>query len=244
MDFIPMILFSFMIAGMIQGIFGFGFAVATTLLLVNHIDFTTLVFLNLCMSVLTSLIAMLSGRNVKAIHKGVLLKLMISASVGLVVGLAILSYVNAITLKKVTLMVILFASLISLTKNKTFFAHSYMSWIGGFFSGVLTPSTGINGPLVALHLNAAFTNKQQTRNTMLAYLFLIMCFGVVSMIFHVNFSNDIWIILLEVFIPSILGYVLGMLFFRLLSDAVFRSAVTLFLICSSIVSLIYLIIYK
>jgi uncharacterized protein len=236
------IVIAFLIAGWIQGVFGFGFAIATTLLLVNQIDFTMLVFLNLCMSVITSLIAMLSGKNLKAIHKSTLLKLIISSSAGLVLGIAIITYVDAVVLKKITLAVILLASLASLTKSKALFSHRYMAWIGGFFSGVLTPSTGINGPLVALHLNAAFTDKQQIRNTMLSYLFLIMTFGVISMSLKADLSRETWDMLLKVIIPSVLGYILGMFSFRLLSDFIFTRTVTVFLICSSFASLVYLII--
>lgn len=235
------IVFAFLIAGWIQGVFGFGFAIATTLLLVNHIDFTMLVFLNLCMSVVTCLIAMLSGKNLKTIHKVTLLKLVISSTAGLAIGIAIITYVDAMILKKITLAVILLASVASLSRIKAFFSHQYMAWIGGFFSGVLTPSTGINGPLVALHLNAAFTDKQQVRNTMLAYLFLIMAFGVISMSLKANLSPETTDMLLKVLAPSIVGYVLGMFSFRLLTDGIFNRTVTVFLICSSLASLIYLI---
>lgn len=237
-----LIFFAFLLAGWIQGVLGFGFAIATTLLLINHMDFTTLVFFNLCMSVITSLIAMFSAKNLKSIHKKTLLKLIVSASAGLAVGLALISYIDAIVLKKITLGIILIASILSLSKVKSFFSHSYMAWGGGFFSGVLTPSTGINGPLVALHLNAAFTDKQQIRNTMLAYLFLIMAFGSVSMGFQNDFSSDTWILFFKVMPFAIIGYILGMLSFRLLSDRVFIRTVTLFLILSSVLSLIYLIV--
>ncbi|MEJ7693557.1 sulfite exporter TauE/SafE family protein [Daejeonella sp.] len=236
------IVVAFLIAGWVQGIFGFGFAIATTLLLVNTVDFTTLVFLNLCMSVVTSLIAMLSGKNLKTINKNTLLKLIISSSAGLILGMAIITYVDAAILKKITLVVILLASIASLTKSQALFAHPYMGWIGGFFSGVLTPSTGINGPLVALHLNAAFTDKQEIRNTMLAYLFFIMTFGVISMSIKANLSSETTNMLVKVILPSILGYVIGMFSFRLLSDVIFKRTVNAFLICSSFASLVYLII--
>lgn len=232
---------AFLLAGWIQGLIGFGFAIATTLLLVDRLDFTTLVYFNLCMSVLTSVVALFSGRNLRSIHRLTLLKLIVSATAGLLVGVALISYVNALVLKQVTLAVILLASLVSLTRNKVFFAHHYMSWVGGFFSGVLTPSTGINGPLVALHLNAAFTNKEQTRNTMLSYLFLIMSFGVISMTLQADLAPGALPLLWKLVVPSLAGYVLGMLSFRRLPNRLFQRTVTLFLILSSLLSLIYLI---
>lgn len=232
---------AFLIAGWVQGLIGFGFAVVTTLLLVNRIDFITLVYFNLCMSVLTSIIAMFNAKNLKSIHKPTLLKLILSACAGLFIGLALIDVVNSIVLKKITLSVILVASIVSLTKNKAFFSHNYMSWMGGFFSGVLTPSTGINGPLVALHLNAAFTNKEQIRNTMLSYLFLIMTFGVVTMSLQMKFTPEILQMLWKLVIPSLTGYLLGMFSFRVLPDATFQTTVIIFLILSSISSLIYLI---
>lgn len=232
---------AFLLAGWIQGLIGFGFAIATTLLLVDRLDFTTLVYFNLCMSVLTSVVALFSGKNLRSIHKTTLLKLIVSATAGLLVGVAIISYVNALVLKQVTLAVILLASLVSLTKNKVFFAHDFMSWVGGFFSGVLTPSTGINGPLVALHLNAAFTNKEQTRNTMLSYLFLIMSFGAISMTLQADLAPGTLPLLLKLIVPSLAGYVLGMLSFRQLPNHLFQRTVTVFLLLSSLLSLIYLI---
>src|SRR5690554_5054662 len=134
------ILAAFMLAGWVQGVIGFGFAVATTLLLVNRMDFTTLVFLNLFMSVVTSLMAMMSGKNLKAIRKDTLIKLIISAFAGLILGMVIINEVDVVTLKTITLFAILIASVLSLTKTKALFAHSYMLWLSGFFSGVLTPS--------------------------------------------------------------------------------------------------------
>jgi uncharacterized membrane protein YfcA len=233
---------AFLIAGWVQGLIGFGFAVVTTLLLVNRVDFITLVYFNLCMSVLTSIIAMFNAKNLKSIHKPTLLKLILSACAGLFIGLALINVVNSIVLKKITLSVILMASIVSLTKNKVFFSHKYISWVAGFFSGVLTPSTGINGPLVALHLNAVFTNKEQIRNTMLSYLFLIMTFGVVTMSLQMKFTPDILQMLWKLVIPSLAGYVLGMFSFRLLPDLTFQKTVIIFLILSSISSLIYLIV--
>lgn len=235
------ILGAFLLAGWVQGVIGFGFAIATTLLLVNQVNFTMLVFLNLCMSVLTSLFAMLSGKNLKAIHKPTLLRLILSAGAGLVIGILMINLVNAVILKQVTLGVIFVASLVSLRGKVAFFAYPSMAWVSGFFSGVLTPSTGINGPLVALHLNAAFQEKRQTRTTMLAYLFLIMAFGVVSMGFQQQLPAQTWQMLPKIVLPSVIGYGLGMLSFRFLSDAVFKQIVTFFLIGSSVLSFIYLI---
>jgi len=233
---------AFMLAGWIQGLLGFGFAVATTLMLVNTVDFTTLVFLNLAMSLVTSIIAMLSAKNLKAINKPTLIKLVLSATVGLAIGIVLINRIDTVMLKKITLAVILLASLVSLRNNKAFFAHSYMAWFTGVFSGVLTPSTGINGPLVALHLNAAFKDKQQIRTTMLAYLFLIMTFGVMSMMLQASFSSKTWATVGKVIMPSIAGYIAGLQSFKLLSDSFFKKMVTVFLICSSLLSLIYLII--
>lgn len=235
------LILAFMVAGWVQGLVGFGFAVATTLLLVNRMDFTTLVFLNLAMSLVTAIIAMLSAKNLKAINRPALLKIIVSAAAGLGIGIILINRIDAIILKKVTLAVILIASLLSLRNNKSFFAHSWMAWAGGFFSGVLTPSTGINGPLVALHLNAAFKDKQQIRTTMLAYLFLIMAFGVISMSLQNSFSTKTWGTLAKVVVPSVIGYIAGLQSFKLLSDSVFKKTVTGFLICSSLASLIYLI---
>jgi uncharacterized protein len=236
------ILFAFLLAGWIQGVIGFGFAIATTLLLMTNIDFTLLVFLNLSMSVITSLIAMLSAKNLAAIDKRTLGILIGSATMGLVIGIAIVNLVDAMTLKKITLAVIFLASIVSLNKNKKIFAHANMGWIGGFFSGILTPSTGINGPLVALHLNAAFTNKQTIRTTMLAYLFLIMLFGVVSMVLKTNLPANTWATMRTVLLPSITGYVIGLYSFKRLPDSVFRTTITLFLVTSSLLSFIYLIV--
>lgn len=235
------IIAAFVLAGLIQGLIGFGFAVATTLLLFNQINFTSLVFLNLILSFITALIAMLSGKNLKAINKPVLIKLIITALAGLVVGVALLDYTNVIILKKITLTVILIASILSLTNSKAYFAHKYVVWISGFFSGVLTPSTGINGPLVALHLNAVFKDKQQIRTTMLAYLLLIMGFGVLSMVIKNNLPASTWWLLAKVIVPAVAGYVIGLLSFKLLANHIFQKMVTAFLICSSLASLIYLI---
>ncbi|MGV3540667.1 MAG: sulfite exporter TauE/SafE family protein [Rufibacter sp.] len=241
MEEIWWVLAAFLVAGWVQGILGFGFAIATTLLLVSVLDFTMLVFLNLAMSVLTSLFAMLSAKNLRTIHRPTLYKIIVSASAGLLVGIFILNAVNPVVLKQVTLVVIMLASLLSLRKKVQVFAYPVMAWVSGFFSGVLTPSTGINGPLVALHLNAAFQDKQQTRNTMLAYLFLIMAFGVVSMGIQQKLPDETWSMLPKVVLPSVAGYGLGMLSFRLLSDSVFKKIVTFFLIGSSFLSFIYLL---
>ncbi len=236
------ILLAFMVAGWIQGVIGFGFAVATTLLLVNQMDFTTLVFLNLSMSVVTSLVAMLSGKNLKAIHKSTLWKLFASSFAGLALGIMIINIVDAVTLKTITLLAILMASVLSLTKLKAFFAHAYMLWVTGFFSGILTPSTGINGPLVALYLNAAFEDKRRTRVTMLAYLFLLMTFGVIFMSLQANLPPYTGSLLLKVLLPSLIGYGIGLFTFRKLSNSVFKITTTIFLIFSSVTSLLYLII--
>ncbi len=236
------ILLAFMIAGWVQGTLGFGLAVTSTLILVNKMDFVTLVFLNLCISFLTCLIAMFSAKNIKSILKPVLLKLVISALLGLVLGLVLIHAVDSIILKKVTLVVILITSLMSLSKLKLLFSHSYLTWLTGFLSGALTPSTGINGPLVVLHLNAIGKNKQQIRNTMLSYLLVVMALGILLMSFQSELNIGVLHLLPKVVVPAIMGYILGTLSFRLFSNFVFSRTVILFLICSSLLSLIYLII--
>lgn len=237
------ILFSvvFFIAGWVQGVIGFGFAVATTLLLINRIDFTTLVFLNLSMSLITAVIAMFSGKNLKMINKGILIRLSIMAAIGLLIGILVIEWVNPVVLKKATLLVILIASIISLSKNKKIFGKKNMVWISGFSSGLLTPSTGINGPMVALHLNAALTDKIAKRATMLAYLCFIMGAGVLMMGLQQDFSLDTWLMLGKLVIPSVVGYAAGLWSFKKLSDHVFKLAVTIFLIISSLISLLYLL---
>ncbi|MCM4155762.1 sulfite exporter TauE/SafE family protein [Gramella sp. AN32] len=240
MSEIILICLVFFIAGWVQGVIGFGFAVATTLLLVNNMNFTTLVFLNLSMSLTTAVIAMLSGKNLKMIDRGILIRLALTAFVGLILGLFIIEWVDSVILKKATLVVILIASLLSLSKTQSLFAHRRMVWFSGFLSGVLTPSTGINGPLVALHLNATLKDKIATRATMLAYLFVIMGMGVILMSWQQDFSNDTWSLLLKVLLPSIIGYAFGLWSFRQLSNGVFKKTVTVFLIASSLVSLIKL----
>ena len=236
------IFIAFLLAGLIQGLIGFGFAISTTLFLVNRIDFTTLVFLNLSMSMVTSLIAMLSGENLRSIHKSILLRLMLCAFAGLALGMLIIDWVNVPVLKTGTLTVILLASVLSLTKTEKIFAHRFFLWINGFFSGVLTPSTGINGPLVALHLNAVLEDKRRQRTTMLAYMFLIMAVGVISMSLKKDFSASTWEMMFMVLVPSVAGYGLGLLSFKMLSNKVYKNLVTIFLVCSSLVSLIYLFI--
>lgn len=233
---------AFLFAGWVQGLVGFGFAVTTTLVLVNHVEFTVLVFLNLCISLMLSTVAMLSAHNLRALHRKTLIKLVVSATAGILVGIAIINVTNAVVLKKIALAAILLASLVSLTRSRVFFSHNYISWLSGFFSGVLTPSTGINGPLVALHLNAAFKNKDQTRSTMLSYLLLIMLFGVISMSISTELSPGTGGLLLRLGIPSLCGYGLGLLTFKKLADHTFRKLVTIFLIVSSIASLTYLIV--
>ncbi len=231
----------FFIAGWVQGVIGFGFAVATTLLLLNKMDFTTLVFLNLCMSLITAVIAMFSGKNLKMIDKGILMRLSGIAAVGLAIGIMITEWVDPLVLKKVTLSVILIASVISLSKSKKLFGKRNMVWVSGFTSGLLTPSTGINGPMVALHLNAALDNKIAKRATMLAYLCFIMGAGVLMMGLQKDFSSHTWLMLGKLVIPSVIGYGVGLWSFQKLTDRVFKLSVTIFLIISSLISLLYLL---
>jgi uncharacterized membrane protein YfcA len=235
------ILLSFLVAGWVQGMLGFGFAVTSTLMLLGGMNFTTLVFLNLCMSFLCCVLAMLSAGNLRSIHKPILLRIVISALVGLVIGSAVIKYVDSVFLKQVTLVVILVASLLSLGKCRRFFAQKDLSIAGGFLSGILTPSTGINGPLVMLHLNAALKDKRRIRSTMLSYLLVIMAFGILSMTFQVGLPRGTWEMLAKIVLPSVAGYALGVVTFRRLSDSFYNKLVTFFLISSSLLSLIYLI---
>lgn len=235
-----LIIITFAIAGWIQGVLGFGFVIATTLILVNSMDLSTLVFLNLAISVVTSGVAFLSAKNIKILNKPILLKLVVSATLGLIIGVYIMNYVNSTILKQVTLIIILIASILSLTKTQKLFSHKYMLWFSGFISGVLTPSTGINGPPVVLHLNAALKNKAEIRVTMLAFLFLIMAFGLISLVIQPDFGQQNWITAAKLSIPSVAGYLLGLLTFRKMPDKVFQKFVLYFLISTSAAALINL----
>lgn len=231
------LLAAFFLAGLVQGLLGFGFVIASTLVLVARMDMATLVFINLTMSILTSLVAMLSVKNLKSMPPKLLAKLTISSIAGIVLGIWLMDYVNEMLLKQITLLMILLAALLSLRQSKSFFAHPWTGWAGGFLSGVLTPSTGINGPPVVLHLNALLQSKAQIRATMLAYLLLVMAFGLISLVLKPGFTKPDLQMLAIASVPTFVGYGAGVLIFKNLNNNVFQRLVTIFLIVTSIAAL-------
>lgn len=160
------------IAGVIFGMTGFGFALLSVPPLLLIYEPNTVVALMICITIATSGIVMISGRNV--LDWRLVLTLLPGAIVGLALGTRILQDVDPTMLKIVAGTFVAAYSIALLAgfqpvggRNPAVVAAASLA------SGALATSTGLSGPPIVMLLSARQLEKNAFRSTVTTYFVAI-----------------------------------------------------------------------
>jgi len=207
------------VASLLQTSTGYGFFIVGTpfLLLIYpaHMAIQINIILSICLS------AFMIFKIRKEIDKALLVRLIKGSVMGLIFGIFIYIFLDIQLLKMTVGALILFLTILlilKLTINRT----QNKDFITGGISGLLTTSIGVPGPPLLLYFSGAGIDKTTLRSTTLAYYLFVY---VVSLVMQISFggtSKETWIFSLIAISPLFAGIMLGQLFFKWISQKVFR----------------------
>jgi uncharacterized membrane protein YfcA len=157
----------------------------------------------------------------KEIDKSLLVRLIKGSVMGLIFGIFIYIFLDIQLLKMTVGALILFLTILlilKLTINRT----QNKDFITGGISGLLTTSIGVPGPPLLLYFSGAGIDKTTLRSTTLAYYLFVYFVSLVMQISFGGTSKETWIFSLIAIPPLFAGIILGQLFFKWISQKVFR----------------------
>ncbi|MED4292924.1 sulfite exporter TauE/SafE family protein [Priestia megaterium] len=208
-----------LVASLLQTSTGYGFSIVGTpfLLLIYpaHMAIQINIILSICLS------AFMIFKIRKEIDKSLLVRLIKGSVMGLIFGVFIYLFLDIHLLKMIVGALILFLTILlilKLTINRT----QNKDFITGGISGLLTTSIGVPGPLLLLYFSGAGIDKTTLRSTTLAYYLFVYFVSLVMQILFGGTSKETWVFSLIAIPPLFAGIMLGQLFFKWISQKVFR----------------------
>lgn len=208
-----------LVASLLQTSTGYGFSIVGTpfLLLIYpaHMAIQINIILSICLS------AFMIFKIRKEIDKSLLVRLIKGSVMGLIFGIFIYLFLDIQLLKMTVGALILFLTILlilKLTINRT----QNKDFITGGISGLLTTSIGVPGPPLLLYFSGTRIDKTTLRSTTLAYYLFVYFVSLVMQISFGGTSKETWIFSLIAIPPLFAGIMLGQLFFKWISQKVFR----------------------
>jgi uncharacterized membrane protein YfcA len=167
-----------MLAALVQSVGGFGFALLAVPLAAIVIDLTTAVIAVSIASVFN--VATLVLRVYKDIDRATAVRFNVPALLGMPFGLVILAMVNQELLKILLGALIVVATVALMRGAGNLRHHLWVDVLAGWLSGILSTSTGTNGPPLVLAAQMAKLSPASFRAT-LTFTFLVS--GPISLVF-------------------------------------------------------------
>ena len=223
-------------AAFIRGISGFGFALILAPILLLILNPTSVVVIILLLGLLSNVLVLYY--SFKKVNLKIILPIIASSSIGIPLGIRIITLVSPSTLKIIIGgITVFFAVLLSLGLTKTFSHEKLASGVAGFIGGVLSSSTGIGGPPVVLFMHNQKWQREVIHASLAAYFLYSSSFSLVAL--TISGLVDTQLIISAVSLAPILftGIGLGIVVFRRINARYFRRLTMAIVICSGILGI-------
>lgn len=210
---------------------GFGFNLVSAPLLTLIYPPRLVVVLTLLLGICASGLLMLRREIRREVEWHVVRPLFLSSLAGMPLGVALLSFGPARVLKAAIAAVTAAFAILMLTRFRPRFAGGMLDTVAvGFVSGVLSTSTSLNGPPVALYLMARGFAKDRFRSNMVVYVFLATVTSVVLLALGGGVTPETLGLASRTAPVVIAGFAAGVLAVRGLTDRHFEVTVLGFLV--------------
>ena len=230
-----------LIAGFVQGLTSFGFALITMPFLARIIPLQQVVPIVVVLSLCTNIVVIINTRRQVDIKK--IWILIISSLLAAPLGTYLLIYLHPSVLKFFTGVVIITFSGILLS-GKSFPVHNEkLAFVPvGILSGLLNGSISMSGPPVALFLSNQGVNKETFRANITAYGIILNIITVCTYSYSGLLTKEV-IVYATWFIPSMLvGVIIGIKAIKKLDDKLFRNLALWLIVISGAWTIVSLLI--
>jgi uncharacterized protein len=210
---------------------GFGFNLVSAPLLTLIYPPRLVVVLTLLLGLGASGLLVLRRDIRRAIDWGVIRPLYLSSLAGMPFGVTLLMWGPARVLKAAIAAVTVAFAAVMLTRFRPRFQGGPLATAAvGFLSGVLSTSTSLNGPPVALYLMARGLPKDHFRGNMVVYVFLATATSVVLLLLGGGAAGSTLSLAARLVPALVAGFGAGVAFAGGLSDRGFEATVLGFLV--------------
>ncbi|MBV5316283.1 MAG: sulfite exporter TauE/SafE family protein [Desulfobulbaceae bacterium] len=193
----------FLLAGLVQGLTGFGGGLVAIPLLCMIMDIKIAVPLSILSGLVITTTMAYELRRLLEWRK--ILPLLIGSIPGVLVGTVLLKQADPVVINRILGLLLVCISVFNLTiKPKPVNPPVIWGYIAGFFSGAITASVGAGGPPVIIYTTLHDWKKDEIKSTLTGFFVLN---GYITAVVHA-FSGMIT--------PGVLGYFASTLFFVLL----------------------------
>lgn len=214
--------FIILIASLIQGITGFGFAlVAVPLLSLFIPEIKNITPIIVIYSLITNIIIVYKSRKYVEFKK--IIPLIVFAIIATPLGTYILISFKAKTLKIIIGVIIIITALAMLKNFKIKIRNEKISYgVVGILSGILNGSTGLSGPPVVLFLTNQGEKKDVFRANLTMFGFITNIFAIINFIAEGIINRDTLTFTALYFPSLLLGVIIGIIVVKKISDYFFR----------------------
>lgn len=210
---------------------GFGFNLVSAPLLTLIYPPRLVVVLTLLLGICASGLLVLRREIRREVEWRVVWPLYLSSLAGMPFGVALLTWGPARVVKAAIAAVTAAFAIVMLSRFRPRFAGGALDTVAvGFLSGVLSTSTSLNGPPVALYLMARGYTKDRFRGNMVIYVFLATVASVVLLALGGSISAQTLALAAKVTPVLIAGFLAGVAAVHGLSDRHFEVTVLGFLV--------------
>jgi uncharacterized protein len=226
-----------LIAGFIQSLTGFGFALMATPLLFLLLEPKTAIVLVVTMASVNMLVMTIAYRKDINIKRTIFMSL--GSLIGVPIGTYVLIILTPMSIKLVVATVIIILSIL-LILNRTYYFKQFILWhmIAGFFSGILTSSTSLGGPPSVLFLLSQNITKAEFLGTisitgLILSIISILMFGSMGLITLNILQTDL------VSLPALgLGFLFGTIVVKTINSKLFKNIAIGVVMLSAVMTII------
>lgn len=232
-----LILGAVLLAAFIRGLAGFGFALVLASVLLLILNPVAVVVINLLLTLLSNIVVIVHS-HARIDYKRVL-PIALSSLLGIPLGVWIISVVATSTLKIfIGTIIISFALLVASGFRITFTGERLSSGLAGFFSGILSTSTGLGGPPVVLLMQSQHWPKEIIHPSLAGYFMFLGLFSLGALALSGKVYAET-IITAASLAPALLaGTGLGMIVFQRVNARFFRAFSLAIVICAGLLGVI------
>ncbi len=158
-----------------------------------------------------------------------------AGALGVPFAVTILKFVDPNIIRIVIAVFILLLAAISLKEFQGEIPYARpLGIIAGFAVGVSLPAFAVGGPLIALFLLTRNLRRQAVRAAMAFYLLVIAAFALVGYTSAGLYNAERLTLIVIVFVPSLIGFALGVLLIKRMNERIFRYVVIGVVVLSSV----------
>ena len=228
------------LAGIVQGITGFGFALISVPVLSSFIPITTVVPAIVCFSTISNFLIV--HKSIKYVVFKKIILMLIFGILGIPLGVYLLKYTNPILLTTLAGVLVIITGILMMRGYKQKFKSEKMAYsIAGLTSGVLNGSLSLSGPPIAFFLSNEGYSKDGFRANLTFYGIITNIIAILIYLQTGMLGANVLKLVFTGLISLFLGTYVGIILAKKISDNIFRNIVLVMLIVIGLLTVIKVI---